>query len=392
MSRAEPRELNDSADSAMESPPARGHVLVVEDQRYDRELLVRVLRSDGHTVSTAASGNEGLALLDAAQPDVVLCDVMMPEMDGLAFCRAVKQRTRDRFIPVLLVTGRTGQDDLLAGFDAGADDYIAKPIAFEELKARVRTMVRIRQLQKELEEQSVRLSDAHRAMEQFLHAVSHDLRAPVISLTGLAAILERDHRAALGNEGRLIVERLRQSAASMAALVNHLVEFARLGSAPHRPRLMNLRLLVDQACTNLTSQIEAARARIEISETWPTVACDPVSICQVFQNLIGNAVKFMGAQPEPRVRVACRPRDSEWQITVTDNGVGIPADKHHEIFRLFARLGQIETDGLGVGLSTAERVVTRHHGRIWLESAPGAGSTFYFTLPAADAGGKGVRA
>ena len=138
----------------------------------------------------------------------------------------------------------------------------------------------------------------------------------------------------------------------MSALVNHLVEYARLGSAPHRPQPISLRLLLDQACTNLNSQIAASRVHLEIQSDWPTLQCDPVSVCQVFQNLIGNAVKFLGPQPSPRVEVGCRERDHEWEIIVRDNGVGIPPEKHREIFRIFARLGQVETEGLGVGLST----------------------------------------
>ena len=364
-----------------------GHVLVVEDQLYDRELLVRVLRSDGHRVTEAKSGPAGLDELDRARPDVVLCDVVMPEMNGLDFCRAVKARPGAEFVPVLLVTGRTDREDLLAGFEAGADDYIAKPIEPRELKARVRTMVRIHQLHTQLVEQSQKLAEANRDMEEFLHAVSHDLRAPVISLTGLAAMLAREHAARLGDDGRLLLERLQSSAGSMSALVNHLVEFARMGTAPHRPRPMNLRLLVDQACTNLSAQIEKSRARVEIQPDWPTLAVDPVSICQVFQNLIGNAVKFMGPQPAPLVALGCRESPgssgaaSDWEIFVRDNGVGIPPDKHQEIFRLFARLGLVETDGLGVGLSTTEKIVKRHGGRIWVESQPGTGSTFQFTLP-----------
>lgn len=357
-----------------------GQVLVVEDQLYDRELLVRVLRSDGHRVATAVSGNEGLELLDRVSPDVVLCDVIMPGMTGLDFCRAVKTRQVSTFVPVLLVTGKTDREDLLAGFEAGADDYIIKPIEARELKARVRTMVRIHQLQTELLEKSKKLSDAKRDMEDFLHAVSHDLRAPMISLTGLASMLAREHGPGLGPGGRQIVDQLLASAGSMSSLVNHLVEFARMGTAPHRPRPMNLRLLIDQACTNLLSQIENSRARIEIQSEWPTLSVDPVSMCQVFQNLIGNAVKFMGRQAEPRVQIGCR-RDGEWEISVRDNGVGIPPDKHQEVFRLFARLGQIDTDGLGVGLSTTEKIIQRHGGRIWIDSAVGSGSTFYFTLP-----------
>src|SRR3990172_3926146 len=140
----------------------KGHILIVEDQPDDRELLARVLRSDGHQVTAAETALVALAALDQFNPDVGLCDVVMPEMNGLEFCRAVKRRVGVPFIPVLLVTGRTAQEDLLAGFEAGADDYIAKPIDFGELKARVRTMVRIRRLQLRLEEQSRKLQEVNR--------------------------------------------------------------------------------------------------------------------------------------------------------------------------------------------------------------------------------------
>src|SRR5262245_14806837 len=345
---------NQSGPSIAPSPTP-GHVLVVEDQLYDRELLVRVLRSDGHQVTTAMSGIEGLEAMDRVNPDVVLCDVIMPGMSGLDFCRAVKSRQSATFVAVRLVTGKTDREDLLAGFEAGADDYIVKPIEARELKARVRTMVRIHQLQTELIEKSRKLADANRDMEEFLHAISHDLRAPMISLTGLASMLAREHSMDLGSEGIAILDQLRASIGSMSALVNHLVEFARMGSAPHRPRPINLRLLIDQACTNLTSEFEKSRARIDIQSDWPTLSVDPVSICQVFQNLVGNAIKFMGSRAEPRIELRCQRQGSNWEICVRDNGVGIPPEKHQEIFRLFARLGQIEADGLGVGLSTTEK-------------------------------------
>jgi signal transduction histidine kinase len=371
---------NQSGPSIAPSPTP-GHVLVVEDQLYDRELLVRVLRSDGHQVTTAMSGIEGLEAMDRVNPDVVLCDVIMPGMSGLDFCRAVKSRQSATFVAVLLVTGKTDREDLLAGFEAGADDYIVKPIEARELKARVRTMVRIHQLQTELIEKSRKLADANRDMEEFLHAISHDLRAPMISLTGLASMLAREHSMDLGSEGIAILDQLRASIGSMSALVNHLVEFARMGSAPHRPRPINLRLLIDQACTNLTSEFEKSRVRIDIQSDWPTLSVDPVSICQVFQNLVGNAIKFMGSRAEPRIELRCQRKGGNWEICVRDNGVGIPPEKHQEIFRLFARLGQIEADGLGVGLSTTEKVIKRHGGRIWVESELGHGSAFRFTLP-----------
>ena len=358
-----------------------GHVLVVEDQQYDRELLVRVLGSDGHLVTTATSGTQGLSLLEQIRPDVVLCDVVMPGLNGLEFCSAVKARSRTDFVPVLLVTGKTDREDILAGFEAGADDYIAKPIEARELKARVRTMVRISQLQQQLVTQSRKLDEARQDMEAFLHAVSHDLRAPMISLTGLAAMLARDHGAALSATGRGLLEKLQDSVGSMSALVNHLVEFARMGTAPHRPRPIHLRILVDQACTNLAAQIDQGRVHLEIQPDWPTLSVDPVSLCQVFQNLLANAIKFMGPQRAPKIAVRCRELPARWEISVEDNGIGIPPDKHERIFRLFERLGQVATDGLGVGLSTADKIVRRHGGQIGVESTVGEGATFRFTIP-----------
>jgi len=355
-----------------------GSVLVVEDQRYDRELLVRILRSDGHKVLSVDSGPEGLELLERDQPDVILCDVVMPGMDGLEFCRRVKNRSE--YVPVLLVTGKGSQEDVLAGFEAGADDYITKPIEMQELKARVRNMVRIRRLQRQLEQQTERLRRANEEMEQFLRAVSHDLRAPVVSLCGLASLLRTRHADALSEAGKDLLDKLQRSAESAAALVTHLIEYARVGTAPFRPQRTDLRKLLEQACSNLSAEIQRCDALIDIQGEWPTLECDPVSICQVFQNLIGNAIKFRGPE-RPVVRVSCTPEAGGWKIAVQDNGIGIPPEKHREVFRLFKRLGQVEADGLGVGLATAEKIVQRHGGAIWVESEPGRGSTFFFTLP-----------
>jgi len=356
-----------------------GTVLVVEDQRFDRDLLIRVLRSDGHQIVAAASGPEGLKLLESSRPDVILCDVVMPDMDGLEFCRQVK--ARPEYIPVLLVTGKQDQEDVLAGFEAGADDYITKPIEFQELKARVRNMIRIRQLQRQLEEQSERLRQANQEMEAFLRAVSHDLKSPVVSLCGLASMLRARFADRLGDEGQALLEKLDRSAQSAAALVTNLIDYARLGSAPFRPQPTELVKLVEQACSNLSAEIESAGAKIELAEQWPVVRCDPVSICQVFQNLIGNAIKFRGPEP-PVIKLSCRKEPDRWVIAVQDNGIGIPPEKHREVFGLFKRLGQVPADGLGVGLATAEKIVKRHGGSVWVESQPGQGSTFYFTLPA----------
>ncbi len=362
-----------------------GAVLVVEDQPLDRDLIVRVLQRGGHRVRAAASAAEGLELLERERPELILCDISMPGMDGLEFCRTVKARLGDEFVPFLFVTALTRPEHLLAGFEAGAEDYIEKPFEFEELLVRVRTMLRIRRLHAALREHARRLQEAYHETEELVHVVSHDLRAPLVSI--VAVTNELLERFASGQpdlaEVRRLLEELRAAAAHSAELANKIVEYGRLGRNTSGWIRFDVGLAFEQARRNVQAQLRAAGAELKVPDRWPELFGDPIGICQVFQNLLDNSCKFAdphrpllieaGWQPVPGV-----PR--RYRFWVRDTGQGIDPARQRDVFRLFARAHSGQP-GYGVGLAAAQRIVRRHGGQIGLESEPGQGTTVWFILP-----------
>jgi PAS domain S-box-containing protein len=223
------------------------------------------------------------------------------------------------------------------------------------------------------------VSDLKRATDEpdeLLQAVVHDLRAP---LRNLRHTLDQLAPAAPPAEG---VERARALAGSLEALLRDLVEYAAAGRSEARAQSVDPAEAVAWARGNLEALIEQTRARIEVA-TLPRVLADPVHVGRVFQNLLANALLYAGSAP-PRVQVSARSKAREVCIAVRDHGVGIPEGAHEAIFRAFRRLPGAQVPGHGLGLAICRKLVALHGGRIWVDSRPGAGATFYFTLTAAE--------
>lgn len=372
------------SDRSMDAP---GRILVVEDQPLDRDLLRRVLEGAGHEVVAVGSAREALQEVEQRLPEVILCDVSMPEMDGLEFCRTVKQRLGDELVPVLFVTALTRPEHLLAGYRAGAEDYIEKPFDFDELLARVRTMLRIRRLHRSLREYAARLKDAQEETEELLHIVSHDLKAPLLSIVALL----RDLKNALAGSRHVqasppeLVDQITAVATHAVALVEQLSNYGRLGRAAFRPMQVDMGVVVQQALKNLESVLEGASPALDMPPDWPTLEVAPLEICQVWQNLIDNAVKYADPKRPLRIELGWEQEAGAgkggYRFWVSDTGRGIPPERQKDVFRLFSR-ASAEVPGFGVGLAAAARIVARHGGEIGLESTPGEGTTVWFTLPA----------
>lgn len=225
------------------------------------------------------------------------------------------------------------------------------------------------------------LQRSNEALEQFAYAVSHDLQAPIRAIAGYATILRQDHEAELVDESRACVGKIESSAVHMGELVRDLLEYARVGSRGVEFKPVALDAALDRALDNLRGDVARQGAEV-VREPLPRVSGDELQLVLLFQNLVGNAIKFHGAEA-PRVKVSALRRGPHWIVTVADNGIGIAADYHESIFRVFERLHSGSTyPGTGIGLATCKRVVERHGGQIWVESAEGQGAAFSFSLPA----------
>jgi signal transduction histidine kinase len=243
----------------------------------------------------------------------------------------------------------------------------------EQNREQRQTDARLRALLAELER-------SNRELEQFAYVASHDLQEPLRMVSSYTQMLERRYRDKLDQDGRDFINYAVDGAKRMQRLINDLLEFSRVSTRGKKLEPVDANEVLGTVRANLSATIEEAGALVT-NETLPTVVADPTQLGQIFQNLIGNAIKFRGPDP-PRVHIAGRKEESEWIFSVRDNGIGIEPEYFNRIFVIFQRLHVAsEYPGTGIGLAVCKRIVERHGGRIWVESEPGKGATFFFTLP-----------
>ncbi|OGB06457.1 MAG: hypothetical protein A3E25_00410 [Burkholderiales bacterium RIFCSPHIGHO2_12_FULL_69_20] len=253
-----------------------------------------------------------------------------------------------------------------------------------DLTERHRAEAEVRELNASLErrvaERTLALEQANHELEAFSYSVSHDLRAPLRAVDGLAALLQQDHDAALNDQGRERLRLLRASATRMAGLIHDLLEFARTARQTPRRTQVPVAALVRHCLEEFRGEIDARAVAVEIGAL-PDCSADPTLLRQVFVNLLGNAVKYTRRQPQARIEVGTETQQGQVVYVVHDNGTGFDMRHAKKLFGVFQRLhADVEFEGSGVGLAIVDRIVQRHGGRVWAQAAPGEGATFYFTL------------
>jgi PAS domain S-box-containing protein len=234
---------------------------------------------------------------------------------------------------------------------------------------------------KRMEEQ---LQKTNEELQDFVHVVSHDLKTPVISIYGFSDRLLRNYTGTLDEKGRKYLEHIMSSATRMEALVSDLLTFSRIGRMVSKIESDSSLDIVENVISDLRERLKKNVVELVVAEGLPTISCDRERLHQVFENLIGNAIKFTRTTEAPRIEIGYEDKDKFHQFYVKDNGMGIDPQNHRKIFEKFERLEEGEDEeGTGLGLAIVERIATSHGGKVWVESQKGKGATFYFTLPKA---------
>jgi signal transduction histidine kinase len=235
------------------------------------------------------------------------------------------------------------------------------------------------ELEQRVEQRTSELASANRELEAFSYSVSHDLREPLRAVNGFCRALVEDYGSLLPEQAHHFVEEIRGGALRMGRLIDDLLAFSRLSRQPLQRRPIAVGRLVGECLQELNAAI--GKASVEVGELLPCEA-DAALLKQVFLNLIGNALKYSRLREAPKVQVEClRGEDGKLVYLVRDNGTGFDMKYAHKLFQVFQRLHRAgEFEGTGVGLAIVQRIVSRHGGRVWVEAAPDAGATFYFTL------------
>jgi PAS domain S-box-containing protein len=267
--------------------------------------------------------------------------------------------------------------EILAGIGHQAAIAIENAQLYEQAQQEIEER---RRVQAEREQLITELEAKNAELEQFTYTVSHDLKSPLITIRGFLGFIEQDANS--GNTGRLHadIQRVNEATDKMQTLLYDLLELSRIGRLMNESEIVPFADLVRDAMGNVHGQLESGRVTVQVQPDLPLVYGDRQRLVEVLQNLIDNAAKFMGNQPEPKIEISYKEQDGESVFSVRDNGIGIAPEYHERIFGLFNKLDP-HVEGTGVGLALVKRIVEVHGGRIWVESELGQGTTFCFTLP-----------
>jgi len=355
-------------------------ILAVDDEPANLLAVEAVLAELDEEVVAVPSGREALRVLLDRDFAVVLMDALMPEMDGFTTARLIRKRPRSRMTPIIFLTALRAEDDLFKAYDLGAVDYLFKPVVPHVLRAKVRFFL-------ELAESQQQLRQAHAELEQFAAIASHDLKEPLRTISSYTELLARSLGDGIDERSRQYLDFAGQGARRMHRLIDDLLAFARLG-APQARSLADVETqpLAATVIASLHAAAEEARASVHCGAL-PAVRADATQFRQLLQNLVANALKF--SPPPATIAISGERRGAWCEFQVRDRGIGFDMRFAERIFLPFQRLhARDEYGGTGIGLALCKKIVEMHGGAIWAESAPGAGATFSFTLPAAERAGE----
>ena len=382
------------------------NILVVDDDPTARLLMRAALQKTGFQVRLAVDGADALRQFAEDSFDLVMLDVDMPGMSGMAVCAALRAQGSEH-LPIVMVTGMDDVMSVEAAYEAGATDFIAKPINWALIGHRALYLLRaahalsslskahtrskldqeeILRLNASLEarvhQRTAQLQTTNQELEAFSYSVSHDLRTPLSSIHGFSSLLVREIGASAASErSKHYIARIQEGVAQMGKLIDVMLKLAQTSRSPLDWDSVDLSAL---AQTILDGYREREPGRLVQVDVQPALVVqgDPHLLRQLLDNLLGNAWKFSSLQPQVRIALSRETGpDGEAVYVVRDQGAGFDMAYSDKLFTAFQRLHDVtEFAGTGIGLVTVHRIIKRHGGRVWATSVLGEGASFHFTL------------
>ncbi len=370
-------------------------VLIIEDDKENRLLLCEMLagaESALFNVETADRMQTALEQLAGGDVDLILLDLDLPNSSGLDTLDRLRDHAPD--VPIIVLINANNETLGVRAQQDGAQDYLVKERMNNDLLTRaIRYVVEQQQILAELKRckqiqagQGTNYCDVEqeqreRELQQFAYAASHDLQEPLRMVTSYVQLLAQRYKGRLGVDADDFIAYTEDGINRIQNLIDDLLIYSRVGIRDREFESTDCADVIDRALTILRPMIEENGAVVSYG-VLPAVAADRPQLIRLFQNLISNAIKFRSEKP-PCIHIAAERKNNEWIFSIRDNGIGIDPDYADRIFVIFQRLHSREKyQGTGIGLAMCKKIVEYHGGRIWVESLPGAGAAFYFTIPA----------
>ena len=387
-------ERNQKPQPARFEIPGGPRVLVVDDDALVLRSVQDILQDQPYTVEGTASPYQALERIRQEPFEILLSDLMMDELSGLELIRAALNWRPD--MQAIVMTGYASKKTAVAALKEGVYDFLEKPLtpevvrqtvarAWKAQRYRLENRKLLHALQKQLEEKNRLLGDLEaktKELEQFTYTVSHDLKSPIVTIQGFLGLLKQDLDAGARERVEHDLDRIATAAQSMQRLLDELLVLSRVGRQTQAWEEAVFEDLVRDALHLPANALALRDVEVAVTSEATKVQGERQRLVELLGLLIENAARFMGAQPAPRIEIGTRRENGTPVFFVSDNGRGIASEYHERVFGLFDKLDP-NSEGTGIGLTLARRIVQLHRGRIWIESeGMGQGTTLCFTLPA----------
>jgi len=371
---------------ALPTSATKLRALLLEDNPLDAALVVRALFKGGFEVAADVVQDEAAftKALRTHPPEVVLADYNLPSWKGMEAIKLLRAEGSD--IPIIVVSGALGDVAAVECIRQGATDYVLKDglTRLPEVVRRALREKKERNLRRQAEQDLARkvdeLARSNADLEQFAYVASHDLQEPLRMVTAYTQLLAERYAGKLDANADKYIGYASEGAQRMQVLIQDLLAFSRVGRNGFTHGNVDCNSVLEEVLTSLAPAMQECGA-VVTHDALPSVWADRTQVAQIFQNLIGNAIKFRGQEP-PVIAVRAEPADPCWRFSVSDNGIGIAPEYAETIFVVFQRLhARTEYPGNGIGLAICKKIIEHNGGRIWVEPQAGSGSNFKFTLP-----------
>lgn len=360
-------------------------ILIVDDDPTNLKVLHEALRQFGFKVLVTQNGIKIFDLLSHQKVDLILLDILMPEIDGLQICKMLKNSDEFNEIPVIFLSALGELSNKMEAFYLGAVDYITKPFKYEEVFIRVSTHLTVKKQYEELKRQKEQLINLNAAKDRFFSILAHDLRSPLVGLIQISDLLMSDYKDLCEDEKRFLIENIQNSAKGSFELLENLLNWSRLqiGHFPFEPQKLDLNELVRQTKLLYTNNANLKNIEIINNITEKSIVFADHSMLQiVFNNLIANAIKF--SFKNSKIIIEGKIEKKFFILSVKDSGIGIAEKDFKKLFRIetkFSNKGTADEKGSGLGLILCKEFIEKNNGKVWVSSKENEGSTFFISLP-----------
>ncbi|HKJ31126.1 MAG TPA: hybrid sensor histidine kinase/response regulator [Balneolales bacterium] len=361
-------------------------ILIVDDVPQNIQVLGTNLRNKNYEIAVAQNGKQALQVAEEIYPDLILLDIMMPEMDGYEVCERLKEKGDTKDIPVILLTGKTETEDILKGFEVGAADYITKPYNSAELLARVKTHLELKQSRNELRKKNNELIKLNEHKNTFFSMVSHDLRNPLMGFLNLAEILKDDYDNLDDARVKQFINLLYDAADEMQKLLGNLLEWSRLemGKIQVDPENIDLNEIITNN-VNLfkTNAREKSITIKQNTDDEIKVYADKNMVDAVIRNVLSNSIKF--TNDGGIINITSNSKNGSKYVSIKDNGIGMPKKTLDNLFsvkNINSSKGTRNEKGTGLGLLLCKQMLDQNNGVLNVESEQGKGTNVQIILPA----------